>query len=300
MYNLYTIHTYIKYNTIKIIQHIYFHYYFIRVYAKVLYIDIDVHHGDGVQEAFEHNTQVITLSFHQYSKTFFPYSGNINENQSINVPLKPGIEDDQYLYVFKSIVRETMLRFNPSVIVLQCGADSLAGDPIGSFNLSIKGHAAAVKYIKKLNIPMLVLGGGGYNIQNVVKCWTYETAILCNVPTHKINTLNINLHNVRKIKNQNTKQYLDNTITNVLKNINCLKIWQPNININNSNNNTLDFTQIKTSLNKILNVTKFTKKGMCMSQLTHYIFEPNIIIKAKFDKYTYTNRNRIYLYGKRT
>ena len=62
--------------------------------------------------------------------------------------------------------------------MLQCGADSLAGDRIGTFNLSMKGHGECVKFVRSLDKPLLVLGGGGYTIRNVVRCWTYETAIL--------------------------------------------------------------------------------------------------------------------------
>ena len=68
--------------------------------------------------------------------------------------------------------------FQPEAIVLQCGADSLAGDRIGTFNLSMKGHGECVKFVRSLDKPLLVLGGGGYTIRNVVRCWTYETAIL--------------------------------------------------------------------------------------------------------------------------
>lgn len=68
--------------------------------------------------------------------------------------------------------------FDPSAIVLQCGADSLTGDRLGCFNLTVKGHAECVRYVKSFCRPLLVLGGGGYTIRNVARCWTYETAVL--------------------------------------------------------------------------------------------------------------------------
>ena len=68
--------------------------------------------------------------------------------------------------------------FRPGAVVLQCGADSLTGDRLGCFNLSLKGHAECVKFVKSFNIPTLVLGGGGYTIRNVARCWAYETAVL--------------------------------------------------------------------------------------------------------------------------
>lgn len=67
--------------------------------------------------------------------------------------------------------------YRPTAVVLQCGADSLAGDRLGCFNLSLKGHAECVSYVKSFNVPTLVLGGGGYTIRNVSRCWTYETAV---------------------------------------------------------------------------------------------------------------------------
>ena len=70
-----------------------------------------------------------------------------------------------------------MERFQPGAIVLQCGADSLAGDRMGCFNLSMKGHGECVRYVASFHLPLLVLGGGGYTIRNVVRCWTYETAL---------------------------------------------------------------------------------------------------------------------------
>lgn len=68
--------------------------------------------------------------------------------------------------------------YQPNVIVLQCGADSLNGDYLGCFNLTLKGHGKCVEFVKKLNLPLMLLGGGGYTIKNVARCWTYETALV--------------------------------------------------------------------------------------------------------------------------
>ncbi|KAI9208261.1 uncharacterized protein BJ171DRAFT_490830 [Polychytrium aggregatum] len=158
----------------------------LRHYPRVLYIDIDVHHGDGVQEAFYLSNRVMTCSFHRYDGgSFFPGTGSLDEigaragkYYSINVPLNEYIDDSSYAYIFKSVMSNVIEMFRPSAIVLQCGADSLAGDRLGCFNLSIKGHGECVKFIKSFKIPMLVVGGGGYTIRNVARCWTYETSIL--------------------------------------------------------------------------------------------------------------------------
>lgn len=157
----------------------------LRYYPRVLYIDIDVHHGDGVQEAFYHTDRVMTVSFHRYDGQFFPGTGAVDEigeqngkYYSINVPLQENIDDNAYFYIFSSVMSNVMEVYRPSAIVLQCGADSLACDRLGCFNLSIKGHGRCVEYMRDFNIPMLVLGGGGYTIRNVARCWAYETSVL--------------------------------------------------------------------------------------------------------------------------
>ena len=74
-----------------------------------------------------------------------------------------------------------METYQPSAVVLQCGADSLSGDRLGCFNLTLKGHGKCVEYMKKWNLPLLMLGGGGYTIRNVARCWTYETSMALGV-----------------------------------------------------------------------------------------------------------------------
>jgi len=155
-----------------------------RFHPRVLYIDIDVHHGDGVEEAFFVTNRVMTVSFHQYGKDFFPGTGHHDsvgegdgKHYSLNVPLYPGINDEMFVDLFKDVMAQVIEKFRPDAIVMQCGADSLNEDKLGHFNLSTKGHGACVDYILGLGIPLVLLGGGGYTIQNVARCWTYETAI---------------------------------------------------------------------------------------------------------------------------
>ena len=157
-------------------------------HQRVLYIDIDIHHGDGVEEAFYTTNRVMTASFHKFGE-YFPGTGGIKdkgsgpgENFSINCPLHDGMDDDSFRAVFQPIIGKIMERFQPGAIVLQCGADSLAGDRLGCFNLSLKGHAECVSFVKSFNIPVLVLGGGGYTLRNVPRCWTYETSVLLDTP----------------------------------------------------------------------------------------------------------------------
>jgi len=127
----------------------------------------------------------MTVSFHKYTGDFFPGTGKLDDNGAslgkhfcLNVPLQDGIDDDMYLTIFKTVIEDTVTAFRPTSIVLQCGADSLGCDRLGAFNLSIAAHGECVNFVRKFNVPLLVLGGGGYTIKNVSRCWTYETAVL--------------------------------------------------------------------------------------------------------------------------
>lgn len=155
----------------------------LKKHQRVLYIDIDIHHGDGVEEAFYTTDRVMTASFHKFGE-YFPGTGAIEDvgyeegkNYSVNFPLSDGMDDDHYEYMFKPVMDEIFLRFKPEAVLMQCGTDSLSGDRLGSFNLSARGHGKCVDYIKGKNVPMLVVGGGGYTLRNVPRCWTYETSV---------------------------------------------------------------------------------------------------------------------------
>ncbi|KRZ86366.1 Histone deacetylase 1, partial [Trichinella sp. T8] len=160
----------------------------LKVYDRVLYVDIDCHHGDGVEEAFYTTNRVMTVSFHKYGD-FFPGSGRLEdigldegEKYAVNVPLNSGIGDANYVALFRMIITKIVEHFRPSAIVMQCGADSLAHDRLGCFNLSVSGHGECVKFVRSLQIPLMLLGGGGYSLHNVARCWTYETSIALDVP----------------------------------------------------------------------------------------------------------------------
>jgi histone deacetylase 1/2 len=156
----------------------------LKYHARVLYIDIDIHHGDGVEEAFYTTDRVMTVSFHKYGD-FFPGTGalkdvgvQLGKYYSVNFPLNDAIDDASYESVFKPVIRKVMEMYRPGAIVLQCGADSLTGDRLGVFELTLRGHGECVRFVQSLGVPTLVLGGGGYNIRNVSRCWAYETSIL--------------------------------------------------------------------------------------------------------------------------
>ncbi|KAI5300420.1 Phosphatidylinositol (PI) 3-kinase [Ascosphaera pollenicola] len=157
----------------------------LRFKQRVLYVDTDVHHGDGVEEAFYTTDRVMTVSFHKYGE-YFPGTGELRDigigqgrNYAVNVPLRDGIDDFSYKSIFEPVIRNVMQYFQPEAVVLQCGGDSLSGDRLGCFNLSMRGHANCVNFIKSFNLPMMVVGGGGYTMRNVARTWAFETSVLC-------------------------------------------------------------------------------------------------------------------------
>jgi histone deacetylase 1/2 len=163
----------------------------LKYHARVLYIDIDIHHGDGVEEAFYLTDRVMTLSLHRYGDFFFPGTGDLGDvgerrgrGYSVNVPLREGTDDATFLAAFKPVMAKIMEVFRPGAIVLQCGADSLAGDRLGCFSLTLEGHAEAVRTVARYGVPTLVTGGGGYTKANVARAWCAETAALAGVRLH--------------------------------------------------------------------------------------------------------------------
>lgn len=165
------------------------------VHARVLYIDIDVHHGDGVEQAFWSTPRVFTLSFHKFGEDFFPGTGNIDDTgpsyrgnpgtaHALNIPIDDGIDDHEYQDLFQHVVKETIARYQPNAVVLQCGADSLGGDRLGRFNLNIMAHGSCVEFMKRQKLPLLLLGGGGYTPRNVARTWCHETAVCVDATLH--------------------------------------------------------------------------------------------------------------------
>jgi histone deacetylase 1/2 len=212
-------------------------------HARVVYIDIDIHHGDGVEEAFYMTDRVMCVSFHKYGDLFFPGTGGLNDigkNQgkyySVNVPLRDGIHDDGFQDIFQTVMSKVMETYRPGAIVLQCGADSLAADRLGCFNLSLDGHADCVKFMKKFGVPLLVTGGGGYTKSNVSRCWTNETAVLLDrklpkdIPEHDFyyeyyadQDYKLKVEPTNYIENLNNKTYMHEVKKEVLENLRAIE-----------------------------------------------------------------------------
>ena len=151
--------------------------------GRVAYIDIDAHHGDGVFYGFEDDPGVIIADTHEDGRYLYPGTGRRDETgkgaaegTKLNIPLPPGTGDAEFFEAWEEI--EAFLeRHEPELYLLQCGADSVAGDPLAHLGLSVDAHAHAAARLKALaektaSGRLLAMGGGGYNRNNLAQCWT--------------------------------------------------------------------------------------------------------------------------------
>lgn len=152
---------------------------------RVVYVDIDAHHGDGVQNAFYDTDRVLTISLHESGKFLFPGTGFVEETGvgagegfSVNVPLYPYTDDDTYLWTFREVVLPLVDAFKPDVLVTQLGIDSYHNDPLTHLMLSSQGFTEAVAKFAEMGYPWLATGGGGYDVGAVARCWTLAYGIM--------------------------------------------------------------------------------------------------------------------------
>jgi acetoin utilization protein AcuC len=145
---------------------------------RVLYLDVDAHHCDGVQDAFYARTDVMVISLHESGKTLFPWTGFENEigerpglGFNVNVPLPVGIFDEAYMTVFNKIVLPLIKAYKPDVIVLELGMDALAGDPLVHLGLTNNTYVEIINELLSFNKPILATGGGGYDVEKTVRGW---------------------------------------------------------------------------------------------------------------------------------
>jgi len=145
---------------------------------RVACIDMDAHHGNGVQDAYYQDDRVLTISLHQSGKTLYPWSGfeteigkGIGLGYNINVPLPPGTDDESFEMVFDSILTKAIRLFNPHVVVAVVGADTHKNDPLTHLNLTNNGMVEAIKRMRDYSNHLLLLTGGGYDIKSTSKAW---------------------------------------------------------------------------------------------------------------------------------
>ncbi|MDW7708846.1 MAG: acetoin utilization protein AcuC [Deferrisomatales bacterium] len=155
---------------------------------RVAYVDVDVHHGDGVQAAFYRMDQVLTISLHETPLTRFPGTGfadEVGEGEgrgfSLNVPLAPGTTDEVYLWAFGEVVPPAVGRFAPDVLVTQLGVDTHYSDPLAQLLLTTRGYARVVEELGDLGRATrgwLALGGGGYRVELVPRAWALAYGVM--------------------------------------------------------------------------------------------------------------------------
>jgi acetoin utilization protein AcuC len=158
-------------------------------FDRIAYVDVDVHHGDGVQAAFYGDPRVLTISLHQHPLTLWPGTGwpselgsGSAEGSAVNVPLPPGTADGGWLRAFHAVVPSLLAAFRPQLLVTQCGVDTHAEDPLAHLRLSVDGHRTIYRELRELadrtaGGRWLALGGGGYGLFRVVpRSWTHLLA----------------------------------------------------------------------------------------------------------------------------
>jgi acetoin utilization protein AcuC len=153
---------------------------------RVLYVEIDAHHGDQVQDAFYGSSKVMTISFHESGKTLFPfYTGFENEigkgrgtGYSVNVPLPEGTGDQEFMWAFQRIFPPLVKSFSPDVVIAALGTDGLFSDAFSNLRLTNVSFSQAVQMIADSSPKLLALGCGGYSLEDAVRAWTLEWAVL--------------------------------------------------------------------------------------------------------------------------
>lgn len=150
-----------------------------QAFDRVMYVDIDLHHGDGVQSLFWEDPSVLTYSIHESGRTLFPGTGFVDEvgpaNTSVNVPLPAHSSGDVWGAAFERTFVPVVERFRPRAIVLQAGCDAHRDDPLGHLECSVQDWLSAVELVGRTGLPLVVLGGGGYELANVHRMWSAAT-----------------------------------------------------------------------------------------------------------------------------
>lgn len=146
---------------------------------RVLYVDLDAHHGDGVQDAFHDDERVLTISTHEEGR--WPYTGRLDDRaggMARNIPLPAGLNDDEFRHVMEEAIIPLAVAFRPQAMMIQTGADALADDPLSRLSLSNRALWRAVGDLVGLAPRTIVVGGGGYNPWSVGRAWAGIWAVL--------------------------------------------------------------------------------------------------------------------------
>ncbi|MFK7753959.1 MAG: acetoin utilization protein AcuC [Sedimentitalea sp.] len=147
---------------------------------RVAYVDIDAHHCDGVEAAFGADPRVRLISVHEENR--WPRTGALTDRaggSAWNLPVPRGLNDSEFALILNSVILPVLADFRPDALVVQCGADALAEDPLARLELSNNAHFTAIAHLHKMAPRVLVLGGGGYNPWSVARAWSGVWATLC-------------------------------------------------------------------------------------------------------------------------
>ncbi len=158
--------------------------------AKVLYVDVDAHHGDGVQNAFYRSKNVMTISVHQTGRTLFPGTGFVYETggaegvgRSVNIPVIPGAGTPELIEIFDEVIQPLFNAFQPDLLVSQLGVDGHYMDPLAHLAYTSSGYETVVRGLKEMSDDIcetgwLAVGGGGYDVVNVARLWTLFLSLM--------------------------------------------------------------------------------------------------------------------------
>jgi acetoin utilization protein AcuC len=147
---------------------------------RILYVDLDAHHGDGVEAAFAMDERVTLVSIHEEGR--WPGTGTIarrDDGRVLNLPVPPHINDDEFLLLMRELRQRRLERLRPEAVVVTCGADALKGDPLSSMDVSNGALWIAVETVVSLSERAVVLGGGGYNPWTSARLWAGLWARMC-------------------------------------------------------------------------------------------------------------------------
>jgi len=152
---------------------------------RIVYLDIDAHHGDGVQEAFYDTDQVLTISLHESGVSIFPGAGfeqeigtGRGEGYTVNVPLLAHTDDALYMKAFDEVAFPLIAAFDPDILVTQLGADTFRTDPLTTLEITTQSYGYILRKLKALRIPWVAVGGGGYDNINVARAWAIAWAVM--------------------------------------------------------------------------------------------------------------------------
>lgn len=153
---------------------------------RVAFVDLDVHHCDGVQVPFYERDDVLVVSIHESGQTLFPGTGGVREigsgkgkGYTVNLPLPVGTYDEIYEKAFREALLPVIKAYDADVLIVELGMDTLAGDPLAHLHLTNNAPARILEWLMRLDKPILATGGGGYNVRNTVRGWSLMWSILC-------------------------------------------------------------------------------------------------------------------------